>query len=75
MNDTHVSSVSQKTVLNSQAYVLFYVRSDVKKSKPPAPADNVISQKESVQNPSDSLKLKSEMLKQKWAEGDVGAAG
>ncbi len=62
MNDTHANSVSIRTVLSSQAYVLFYARSDSRNiAITPVPVN-------------DSLKEKSENLKRKWNEmrGAIG---
>lgn len=72
MNDTHVRSVSQKTALGAQAYVLFYVRADITAQPAGQSIDRGMAAKAQAsgdQNDSlvDSLKLKSEKLQKKWA--------
>lgn len=72
MNDTHVSSVSLKTALSTQAYILFYVRSDLQAINANISLCEQVKKlnnsiESGIVSSSDSLKLKSEKLKEKWA--------
>ena len=64
MNDTHVSSVSQRTALSAQAYVLFYVRADTPEAAPKPAVLSTPGGSPVV----DLLKLKSEKLKETWSK-------